>query len=115
MHKKITIILEEKEFGITVPLTIGQLEDLQVAVALQPLPDPQENVRRDFEQSLGIIMAAATAENPSLTETALRAMRIPPDELNTAVGTILFESGLIRLKDKKDGAAPGEAPAAAAA
>ncbi len=115
MPKKITIVLEEKEFGITVPLTIGQLEDLQVATALPALPDPQENVRRDFQQSLGIIMAAVTPENPSLTEAALRAMRIPPEELNTAVSKILHESGLIRERADKAGATkPGEASAAAA-
>jgi hypothetical protein len=77
------------------PLTLGQIEDLSVAVVTPTHDDPQENVRRSFARAIGIIRAALAKDYPELTAEALRALHITRLELNTATDAILSHSGLV--------------------
>jgi soluble P-type ATPase len=104
--KKLTVTLAGKAYAATVPLTLGQLEDLNVAVMLPSADNPQEEVRQNFKRNIGIILAALAPEHPELTDLAIRNMRSPNAEFTKAVSDILDASGLF-----KKAAAPGEAAA----
>jgi len=103
----IEILLEGKPYKFTVPLTLGQLEDLQVGVSLAEDPDPQVEARRSQQRVRSVILAAAAPENPTLTDDSLKAMRLEDGELMAAFDTILSVTGMKKPK-------PGEAPAGAA-
>lgn len=109
-NKKLTVTLEGKAFHATVPLTLGQLEDLNVAIVLPGSDDPQLEVRKNGERNRGIILAALAPENPDMTDASLKAMRATNAEYTQAINDILDASGLIAKKD----AVPGEAPAGTA-
>jgi hypothetical protein len=90
----ITITLAGQPY--TVPqLTLGQIEDLSVAVVTPTHDDPQENVRRNFGRAIGIIRAALAKDYPELTAEAIRLLHITRLELNTATDAILTHSGLV--------------------
>lgn len=105
--------LGDREFEVR-PLTIGQLEDLDVAVTLEDSTDPQENTRRSFRRMRMAIAAAVEEDYPDVTEDVIKKMRVTRDELLGCYISILQFSGLKRRgKDAKPG--EGEAPAAAGA
>lgn len=110
MADKITVTLAGTDFPITVPLTLGQLEDLEIAVVVPAADDPQEEMRRSQARGTGILLAALAGDNPDLTVEKLKAMRITRKERSEAIATILDVSGLAPKKD----AAAGEAQAATA-
>lgn len=108
--EKKTITLGGEEFEILVPLTIGQLEDLRVAVVFTPPEDPVENVRYSAKRERAILLAAM----PDMTEEKLLATRAFPREMNAAVSAILVGSGLIVPRDPATGEAQAEASTGAA-
>lgn len=112
MADKQTITLEGTDYEIIVPLTLGQLTDLKIAVA-QPAAsdDIAENIRQGDKRARGVILAAVSPE-AGLTDEKLLGMRITPQELNTAVNAILVGSGLVLPKAPEPGEAQPEAPAA---
>lgn len=101
-----TITLAGQEYTIA-QLTLGQIEDLQVAVAAQSTGDPQKDVRVGMKRGRDII--AAAIGNYGVTADSLKAMAISLAEFNAAVSTILEFSGLIRKKDTSPGEAAAEA------
>lgn len=109
-EKRITITLAEQAFEVIVPLTLGQLSDLKVAVALPSAGDYAEDIRRGDKRARDIILAALPKDF-GITDTVLLGMRVTPTEVKEAVNTILIESGLIVPKDAAD--APGEEKAEA--
>lgn len=110
MPETIKVTLAGSDYTITVPLTLGQLEDVNVAVAGIELADPKAEMRRAMEQRREILAVALAPENPSLTAEALKGMRATRAELKAAVDLILEASGLIPSKES----VPGEAGAGAA-
>lgn len=112
MTDKLKITIGGKELQATVPFTIGQLQDLRVAVVLPPAADPAEEVKRDFKRSVDTLVAALQPEHPEITADSLMAMRTTPAELNKAVTDILEASGLVTKKDGAAGEAPAEMKAA---
>jgi hypothetical protein len=90
----ITITLAGQPYTVQ-PLTLGQIEELSIAVVTPTHDDPQENVRRNFARTVGILRAALAQDYPALTPEALRALRITRLELNTATDAILTHSGLV--------------------
>lgn len=112
MTDKLKVILAGKEYVATAPLTLGQLQDLRIAVVLPPAGDAQEEAKRDLKRSIDIICGALAAENPEFTPDKMLLMRITPKELNLAVSHILTASGLVTV-EKADGEPAGEAKAAA--
>jgi hypothetical protein len=110
MTDKLTVTLEGKEFQVTVPLTLGQIQDCRVAVVLPQGEDPQEEVKREFKRSSDILIAALSLENPEINADKLRSMRISREEFTLAVNDVLDATGLV--PKPKDGAgAQGEAAA----
>jgi len=112
MTDKLKVTLAGKEWAATTPLTLGQLQDLRIAVVLEPAADAQEETKRDFKRSVDIICGALGQENPEFTPEKMLAMRITPKELNLAVSQILSASGLVTVEQTGEAGA-GEAKAAA--
>lgn len=87
------ITLAGKPYTIQ-PLTLGQIEDLSVSVVLADSDDPQENIRRSYQRTIGTLVAALSADYPQLDAKALRNLRITKAELTAARDVILENSGL---------------------
>ena len=104
MKEPAVVTLEGKEFKVQ-QLTLGQIEDLSIAVVLADSPDDQESVKRTFRRTLETLAAALSADYPEMTVDKLRQMRISRDELRAANRTVLEFAGLVPS---------GEAPAGAA-
>lgn len=106
----ITIVLEGKDYSVR-PLTLGQVEDLRIAL-VEPLPDnEQERVRWEYRRNLGTIAAALSSDHPDVTLAALKNMRATRDEVQAAVDKIIELSGLKRKEDGQGEGEPAEKPA----
>jgi hypothetical protein len=114
MTDKLTVTLEGKEFQVTVPLTLGQIQDCRIAVVLPTGADPQDEVKREFKRSSDILLAALSPENPEITADKLLSMRISREEFTKAVNDVLDATGLVPKPVDGDGA-QGEAVAETAA
>jgi hypothetical protein len=102
----VTITLEGKEYTIR-PLTLGQVEDLRIAVLEPNVPaDARENVRATYRRHYGILLAALKADYPETTAASVRGLRLHPGELDDAIVKILNLSGLVPASE---GASAGEA------
>jgi hypothetical protein len=110
--KKLTVTLAGKSYHATVPLTLGQLEDLNVAMVLPGDPDPQKEVRKNAERNREIMLAALLPENPELSHDVLRGMRATNQEYIQAISDIIDASGLVAKRDAAAGEAPAETIAA---
>ena len=110
MSKSREIVLAGKAYKITVPLTLGQLIDANVGLALPRHDDAQEEARRSYQRTLEVVSAALRHEHPELTVEALRDLRgATLREFNVAALLIFQESGLISAKDGSVGEAAAEA------
>ena len=105
----VEIKLGGKKFKMTVPLTVGQMQDLRIGVveATPPNETTEEAVKRDNERQFRVFMIALSPENPDLTLEFLKTMREFPKRQGEAFRAILIKSGLLEEKDAK----PGEAAA----
>ena len=104
------IVLAGKAYKITVPLTLGQLIDANVGLALPKHDDAQEEARRSYQRTLEVVSAALGHEHPELTVEALRDLRgASLREFNVAALLIFEESGLIPAKDGRAGEATADA------
>jgi hypothetical protein len=108
MSESVSIKLGDKTYAVQ-PLTIGQIMDLRVAVALPPTGDSREDAKREMQRSIDVLVAALHLDYPDVTAESISAMRVPWAEFNTAVTGVLELSGLVHKAP-----APGEAQAAAA-
>lgn len=110
--KETTITLAGKTYVIQ-PLTLGQLEDHDVAVSLPDSTDPRENTRRSYVRVREVIASALADGYPEMTAEALKKLRVSRDELMGAYNAVLVHSGLVpKEKDKRPG--EEEPPAAGA-
>ena len=105
-----TIKLGETEFTITVPLTLGQLMEANVGMALPASADPLEEARNSYKRTLNVLIAALKPENPNVTVESLMAIRgATLTDFNKAALIAYEESGLITRKDDSSGEAVAEA------
>lgn len=105
------IKLGDQTFSFTVPLTIGQLIEANIGMALPASPDPKEEARRGFQRVLDVVLSAIKAENPDVTAEKILAIRgVTIRELNAAARVAFEESGLItRSEAEPEGEAQAEA------
>jgi len=118
MGKPITITLGGQPYTIQ-PLTVGQLEDITVAILAPDTDDTQKNARLGFERMIEALAAALKEDHPSVTVEAIRKMRITRHELMTAHAQVLEHSEIasvpipleeIQAALAKDGVADAKAP-----
>jgi hypothetical protein len=112
MTESITITLEGKPYTIG-QLNLGQLRDLSIGVTLPDSGDPQDNVRRTFDRSVGVIAVGVGAAHPTLTLAALYNMNITRNEMRDATNAILKFAGLLPEAPPAGSAPPGEGAGAA--
>ena len=112
MTEKRTLILGGNEYPITVPLTLGQVADIQFESNAPTDPDPQEAARKSIQRIAAIIAAAARPEHPELTGDAIIAMRMTYGELQQAFSVVLMAQRY-GAKEPPPGEAAAGAPAAA--
>jgi hypothetical protein len=106
----VTITLEGKDYAVR-PLTLGQVEDLRIAL-VEALPDnEQEQVRWEYRRNLGVIAAALSTDHPDVTVGTLKNMRATRDEVSAAVDKIIELSGLKPKEPASGEALPAQAPA----
>lgn len=106
------IKLGDKTFTLTLPLTLGQLIDAHVGMALAASTDTQEEVRRSYKRVIDVIIAAAKPDHPDITADQLLAIRgVSIQEFNKAARVALEESG---LSPRAEAEPAGEAQAEAA-
>jgi hypothetical protein len=84
----ITITLGERTFTVQ-PLTVGQLEDLTVAIFAPDTGDPQKDARRGFERMIEALAAALSEDHPDVDAAAIRKMQATRHELVTAHAQVL--------------------------
>lgn len=112
------IVLAGKTFKITCPFTLAQAENLKIAVVLPRSEDPQEEVKRETQRNIEVLVAALQPEHPDITADVLRSMRIRDSELSKAIIAIMRESEMLPEEEAADAdkaGAAGEAKAEAAA
>ena len=102
MTEPTTITLAGQPYTVQ-PLTLGQIEDLSVAVVVPDSEYPADNVRRSFQRSIDAIVVALSVDHPDMTSDALRKMRITRQELRDAYGAVLRLSGLVAAEGDKPG------------
>jgi hypothetical protein len=108
----ITVTLEGNDYTIR-PLTLGQIEELRIAILEPPGNDVRETVRHDHARIYGILAAALRADYPEMTIDAIRYCRASFAEVRTAMDRILIHSGLA-IAGAESIAASGEAKTATA-
>lgn len=105
------ITLGDREFEFTVPLTLGQLMEANVGMALAPSADPQEELRRGWKRAMDVMLVALRPDYPNITAEELQGLRgVTLADFNGAARAALEESGLIQ-KQTDDRVAEGQ-PAA---
>jgi hypothetical protein len=108
--ESLKITLAGKEFSIA-SLTLGQIEDLSIAIVLPDTDDPQENIRRSYSRTLATLTTALRKSFPDMTAQALRDMTITREELSAAYSAVLRHSGLMPKENAPGEAGPAEQPA----
>jgi hypothetical protein len=104
----IKITLGGSQYEIT-QLTLGQLRDLSIGVALPDVADPQETVKRSFDRAIAVIASALRVQY-GMTVEKLLALPITGEELRNAHHEVLVFAGLTPATEAK----AGEAQAGAA-
>lgn len=116
---KTTITLEEKEYYITTPLTLGDLADLRVAIMDVPNPDedPKIAAKRVARHPYEVISAGLISDYPDMTPEKIFTMRATIPEAEFAFDEICALAGVMsgrrarQLAEKKGDPPSGEAQA----
>lgn len=107
--KTITITLGGSQYKIS-QLTLGQLRDLSIGVALPDIADEQEIVKRSFDRAVSVIVAALRVEHPEMTMEKLYTLPITGEELRNVHHEVLVFAGLEKEQpEAKEGEAQAEA------
>jgi hypothetical protein len=103
----ITITLAGVDYGLKSPLNLGQLRDIGVGCAGDPLVDNQAEFSRMFDSAVNIISVALKGAYPEMTSEKILASTATTDEMWKAMNDVLAFAGLVRQPVEK---ASGEAP-----
>lgn len=104
----ITITLAGKDYTVG-ELRLRALRDIHTAALIENMPeDPQEDVRRFYDRTAGVIAAALRCDHPEMTLDAVLDLAVTRDELIAANNRILQHAGLVPAGEAKPGeAGPG--------
>lgn len=99
-----TITLGGQHFEIQ-PLTLGQIEALDIAITVPDSEDPQERVRRSTGRMVGALAAALSVDHPEMTAEKIKATRMTRKEVLAAYIAVLEHSGLVTAGEAQPPAA----------